>query len=371
MKKVLFCASAASHITNFHIPYLNYFKDLGYEVHTATKDFIKHNCVGKSYNISFSKKIYSVKNLKAIVQLKKIIRQEKYEIISTHSMLAGAVCRLSACLLKKSNILIVHTCHGYLFKDDNSFKSNLFILLEKYLSKYTDCLMVMNKEDYNIATKYNFAKNIKFINGMGVDDKIFPIIPTDETNTLKNKLNIKNNDFVFLCVGEFSKRKNQAMLINAFEKVVKVFPNTKLILIGDGKKLVDLKKLVLKLNIKNNVIFTGQIKNVNQYYQMVDVVVSTSLSEGLPFNIMESQLCKTPVIASNVKGHIDLIIHNETGLLFDINNVNQLQKYMIEAVKNSELFKKIKKQTGLDNKYYIKNVKPSIQNIYFNLINNN
>lgn len=369
-KKVLFCASAASHITNFHTTYVDYFKENGYEVHTATKGIVDYQNISKSYDIPFCKNIYSTKNISAIFKLKKIIKTEQYEIISTHSMLAGFVGRIAANFALGKNIKKIHTSHGYLFNDNGSFKAKIFLMIEKYVAKFTDALMVMNKSDEQIATKYNLAKTKVFIDGMGVNKEKFPLISDEEKKIMRDKLNIKQDDFVFLCVGEFSKRKNQLMLIRAFKKVKEKINNAKLILVGEGALLNECKKLAKSLEMENEIIFCGHISDMNKIYRISNSLVSTSKSEGLPFNIMEALLCSLPIIASKVKGHTDLIKSKQNGLLFKLDEYNKLEKYMIDFAKQSEMYQLIKNNVKLPEKYLLENVELEIQTVYQMFITN-
>ena len=96
MKKVLFTATVDSHIQLFHIPYLKYFKEKGYEVHVATNGDETIEYCDKKIKISFERSPFKVNNLKAIKQLKKVINEEKYDIIHTHTPMGSVVTRLAA-----------------------------------------------------------------------------------------------------------------------------------------------------------------------------------------------------------------------------------------------------------------------------------
>lgn len=369
MKKVLFCASTASHITNFHLPYVRFLKEHGYEVHTAAKGKVMHEWIDKSYGIAFSKRFYSLQNIKAIFQLCRILKKEQYALLSTHAMLAGVVGRFAVMLSRVKTTKVLHTSHGYLFEDNGSLKAKFMLLIEKWLARYTDVLLVMNQHDCTVAHKYHLADNIAFIDGMGIDTTKFPPITPQEVSKLRNELQIASDDFVFLYAGEFSERKNQAMLMKAFQKAHRACPNIKLILLGEGKLLPFCKRLANELQLQNAIYFGGYVTEMNRYYRLADAVVSTSKSEGLPFNIMEALVCNVPIIASKVKGHVDLIKHEQNGLLFDIDDMHQLESQMVGLVKDTDLYQTLKSKTFLKEKYTISLVQPVIENIYRNLLN--
>jgi len=377
-KKILFCASTASHIINFHNVYFDYLKDTGFEIHAAVgdsksgdsginqTDLIKSQ---KNFILTFekSKKIY--KNIKTIFKLSKIIRREKYDIISAHSMLAGFIARLSVILSGKKKIKVIHTCHGYLFDDDKSFKSRIMIFIEKFLGKRTDILFVMNGEDYKIAEKYKLCKNIIYTDGMGIDAKKLDKQNKSEIIEIAEKYKIPANKKYFMCVGEFTKRKNQGNIIRAFGRFIKNSPDNlhdscHLIFLGGGVTLKECEKLCDTMGITQNVTFCGNVADVSGFYKnFAHFVISASRFEGLPFNIMEAFYYGVPVIASNVKGHKDLISDGVNGYLYKYNDDEELA-LLFEKVSDGDIYEKLKNNAFLDKKYYLDGVKEKILSCY-------
>ena len=328
MKKILFVASTLSHIENFHIPYLEQFKKQGYTIHVMgkinNKSVIPY--VDKIIPISFQKSMSSVKNFVISFKIAKIIKSEDYDIISIHTTLAAFFARLGIILSFKTPKLVINTVHGYLFDDESSFlKKTIMILAEKFTKYVTHVVIVMNSLDYDIAKKHKLYKdNIYLINGMGIDLSLFPPISFQDKIVLREEYNFSRHDFLLIYVAEFSKRKNQKFLLNSIRKLVDTgLKDVKLLLLGDGKFLEELKTYTHELGISSNVVFTGYTKDTCTYYQMSDICVSSSRSEGLPFNIMEAMSIGLPIVASNVKGHTDLVSQNENGLLFEYDNINQ------------------------------------------------
>ena len=353
-KKMLFTASTQSHIDNFHLPYLNAFEEMGWEV--------------TPYVLPVSKRFFSVKNLAAINTTRKLINKEKFDIISSQSTLAGIVTRLAVLLCKKSlreKMKVFHTAHGYLFNDDNGLKKWAYLLPEMICSRATDVLMVMNHEDLDIARKYKLCKkteNIHYINGMGIDLSRFQTAegkPLQCTKEQKEAFGIAEDDFVFVYAAEFSKRKNHELLLRGFADAVKQLEeqgfdrtedrnkpkNQKLVLAGDGILLEKIKTLATNLGIRDRVIFLGYIKNVHELYPCCDVAVSTSKIEGLPFNIMEAMACGLPVIASDIKGHRELVEHGVNGLLFNINDPSMMVHQLVEVFQDEKFRRKCKENT--------------------------
>lgn len=369
MKKILFVASTLSHIENFHIPYLKYFKDNGYIVHVIGKSNNKSNIpyVDKIIDMPFEKNMFSIKNFIISFKISKIIKSENYDIVSIHTALAAFFARLGIMLSLKKPTLVINTVHGYLFDINSSLiKRIIMILAEKLTKCVTDTIIVMNSQDYDIAKKYKLYKNsIYLVDGMGVNLSKFPKASLDEKILLRKKYSFSVNDFLLVYVAEFSKRKNQKFLIDSLKNLLNDgYNNIKLVLLGDGKLLNELMNYSKELNISNNVVFVGYSKETCSYYQLSDICVSSSRIEGLPFNIMEAMSVGLPIVASNVKGHEDLIVPNKNGFLFEYDNTNEFCKCIKLIYSNKDLQKYMSMNSmHLSRKYSIDIVSDKIINI--------
>ena len=235
MKKVLFTATVDSHILQFHIPYLKMFKEKGYEVHVATNGTENIPYCDVKHVVSFERSPIKINNLKAIKQLKKIIDKEKFEIIHCHTPMGSVVTRLAAKKARKEGTKVIYTAHGFHFyKGAPLINWMIFYPIEKYLSQYTDCLITINDEDYELARKkFKKCKQIELIYGVGVDENKFNFKMTDqEKHELRKSLGLRDDDFVIIYVAELSKRKNQGMLINVVKQLTEKKINTKFLLVG-------------------------------------------------------------------------------------------------------------------------------------------
>lgn len=342
MKKILFAASTLSHIENFHIPYLEQFKKQGFIIHVMGKPNNKSDILytDEIIYIPFEKNMFSIKNFAMIFKIANLIRTNNYDIISIHTSLAAFFIRLGIMFSFKKTKLVINTVHGYLFDDKSSFPKKLVLLLaEKFTKCITDVVIVMNSFDYDIAKKHKLYKDsIYLINGMGINSSLFPHISNEVKISLRQEYNFSIDDFLLVYVAEFSKRKNQKFLLEAIHKLANNnLKNIKLLLLGDGILFEELKTYAQKLEISDKVIFTGYTKNTCKYYQMSDICVSSSRSEGLPFNIMEAMSVGLPIVASKVKGHTDLVAQNENGFLFEYNSINQFCNYIMTMYKDREL----------------------------------
>ena len=343
MKKILYAASRMSHITNFHLPYIDYFKSNGDEVHVLTQGSYNWD-VDKIYDIDFEKKVMSFKNIRTIWKIKYILEEEKYDLIITNTTLCSFLIRIAKQISKvKNHGKLVNIVHGYLFSNNTKFfKKTIYILLEKLCKNSTDRLLTMNKEDYDLAEKYSLCNyDITNINGIGLPK---PLIFQEETRlSVRSFYSVNDDETLLSYVGELSKRKNQIFLIENIEQISKVFPKFKLILAGNGDLYDFYKSEIERLKISDKIILAGHVNNAKELIYSSDIIISSSKSEGLPFNIMEAMSIGIPVIASRIKGHIDLIKDGYNGYLFDLNKdsfankLNSLKENIdIENLKNNE-----------------------------------
>lgn len=318
--KILIAASNMVHINNFHLPYIETFKSQGHSVS------IMASGVGADFDIPFKKSTLSVKNLCLASKIRKIIKQEAFDVIYLHTTLAAFWVRMALVGLKKRP-KVVNTVHGYLFGKDSSWLHNfIYLSCERLLKSQTDNIVVMNKEDYQIATKNKLCRgDVYIIDGMGVD---FGKIEKAQPHPKEGNLNIA-------FVGEISKRKNQLFLVKALSNL----PDYTLTLVGDGDQRAKIEKYIKKHNLQNRVKITGFTKNPYGYIKKCHIYASASKIEGLPFNIMEAMYLEKTVIASDIKGHCDLLDKEH---LFPLNDMDKFVS-LIKAVKNGTSKKDVEK----------------------------
>lgn len=317
MKKILFCASTISHIRNFHLPYVKTFHEKGYEVWVAANKAEEIPYVNHAMAFPFTKSILSFYNIISVFKLRKLLMREKFDKISTNSALASIILRLAILLMPKSmRPCVYYIVHGFLFHRNDSLKKWLYLLPEIICSPVTNVLMVMNQEDLEIASKYSLYKDkLCFINGIGIDLSSFDPVSPEQRKEGRQLLGLSTEDFMFIYAAEFSKRKNQESLIRSFTEVSSKIPQAHLLLAGDGALYNKCLSLVNKLNMQNKIHFLGYVNKMYDLYPLCDAAVSSSKSEGIPFNIMEAMACGLPILLSDVKGHRDLV-ENKKEFLF-------------------------------------------------------
>ena len=257
MDKVLFVATVTSHINAFHIPYLKWFKEQGYEVHVASKGNQKIEYCDKHFDIPFERFPIKKNNLKAYKELKKIINENNYKIIHCHTPVGGVLARLAARKARKNGTRVIYTAHGFHFyKGAPLLNWIIYYPIEKFLSRYTDCLITINEEDYELAKNKFRASKVEMVNGVGVDENKFQIPMTlQEKHNLRQQLGLRDDEFVLIYVAELNKNKNQKMLIETMKHINE--DKIKLLLVGKGDLQQYYDDEVRKQNLENKIIFAG------------------------------------------------------------------------------------------------------------------
>lgn len=370
MKKVLFVATITKHITTFHLPYLKMFKEHGYEVHVATDDDASIPYCDVHHKISIRRNPFKIDNLKAIKQLKRIINEEKFDIVHCHTPMGSVVARLAAKKARKNGTRVIYTAHGYHFyKGAPLINWLLYYPVEKWLAKYTDTQITITQEDYDLAKKKFKIKDLHLVHGVGLDEEKFNIVISDEEKEkLRQELKIANRSLICTYVAELNKNKNQQLLIKAIKKLKYDNNNVTLLLVGKGKYEQRILKLIKKLNLEDDVKLLGYRSDIVKILSITDIYLASSLREGLPVNVMEAMYMGLPIIAVDNRGHRELVQHNENGFIVEQNSAmeNNMSSYLSLLVNDKKLREKFGKNSKEKVKEYtLKNVIENMKKIYF------
>lgn len=375
MRKVLFVATVADkHIKSFHLPYLEWLKKNGFEVHVSARNDLYPNPLEIPYcdvfiDTSFDRNPFSINNFKAYRKLINLIETYNYSFIHTHTPIASAIVRIIKVKRKFRNIKIIYTAHGFHFyKGSSVINWIIYYPLEKILSKFTNVLITINSEDYQLTKQKKFkAGKIIKTNGIGINLNNYGV-QIDNRNNIRKQIGFNEEDFILIYPAELNKNKNQELLIDAMEQISINLPQIKVILLGTGDKEEYYRDLVNKKKLNKNVHFAGYVNNVNDYLNVADILVATSIREGLPLNIIEAMACGLPVIATSNRGHNELIKNNINGFLLKSNTAEELSE-KIESVYYNKSWREIIKHNNLStvNKYSLKPILKEVSKIYLEL----
>ncbi len=314
-QRVLFVATVLrAHVLVFHVPYMRWFQQQGYEVHLCcsndTPEPVKSvpGC-DRFIELPFSRSPFSLSNIKVYRQLKKLIDEGGYSLIHCNTPVGGMLGRLAARGARGRGTRVVYTAHGFHFFTGAPLKNwLLFYPVERVLSRFTDLLVTINGEDYARARRFH-AQRAALVSGVGVDLTRFEG-PVDRAE-VRRELGLSADDTAVICVGEHSARKNHETALRA----VAPLEGAHLLFCGVGEREEALKALARELGMGERTHFLGFRRDVPALLRSSDIFLFPSLQEGLPVAQMEAMAAGLPCVVSDVRGNADLIQPGEGGFL--------------------------------------------------------
>ena len=323
MKKVLFTATVVkTHIMEFHIPYLEMFRQMGWQTAVAARNDYENpaDCriphCDTFYDIPFERLPWKKANLRAYRELKAIIDLEQFDIIHCHTPVGAMITRLAARDARKRGTKVIYTAHGFhFFKGAPLQNWLLFFPAEWLLAPLTDVLVTINREDYAFAKKRIHAKRIEYVPGVGVDTGKFRT-GTGGREEKRRELGFGEKDFLILTVAEMTKNKNHATVLKALAllKDKPEFASMYYLICGRGEQREALEQEAQTLGISAHVRFLGYRQDVPELNICSDVFAFMSFREGMPVALMEAMSCGLPTVCSRIRGNTDLIEDGVNGL---------------------------------------------------------
>ena len=333
--KVLFVARVDSHILHFHLPYLQWFQQKGYEVHVASQGNETIPYCDRKFDLAMDRFPISPANWKAYQRLKELMDLNRYSLVHCHTPTGGVLTRLAAREARKQGTSVLYTAHGFHFYDAAPLVNWLFFYpAEKLLAPLTDCLITINRADYDLAVKKHFAAGeLCLIPGVGIDLQRFSIPSEQKKKQLRRAYGISEQTFLMVYVAELSRRKNQTRLLLALSRLRSAMPDFRLLLVGDGVMEPQLRQAIGELKLDRQVELLGYQHNTSDFLSMSDLGISVSRQEGLPLNVLEYQAQGLPVLLSDIRGHREILRRPEQGELFSLQKTEDLEDKLLQLYK--------------------------------------
>lgn len=333
MKKVLVVTTVASMIEVSNMENIALLQNMGYEVHVACNfkngNTYKLDQVERFkkrlesinvtyYHMDFARRLQDISwHISSYKKMVKIMKENKYEFVHCQTPIGGAIARL-AC--HATSTKCIYTAHGFHFYKGAPLKNWLiFYTAEKILSKYTDILITINKDDYNLAKKKFTKTNVIYVPGVGINTEKFSV-DEEQRKAKREQLGLKDDNIMLLSVGELNVNKNHEVVIRALGMLKN--PKIKYYICGRGPRLDKLKKLIKRYDLEDNVYLLGFRNDISELCKATDIYMFPSFREGLSIALMEAMACGVPSIVSDIRGNRDLI-NNDVGMYVDPLNPNE------------------------------------------------
>ena len=279
---------------------------------------------------------YAPYDITLSTKIAEVIDEYDLDILHMHYAVPHAVCGiLGRQMAKKKDVKIMTTLHGtditvlgydHTLRNGIKFgieQSDLVTSVSNALAQQTYDIV---QPDKDIVTIYNFVRETEF--------------ETKHDNSLKSYYNIQPEEKVLIHVSNFRKVKRIDTIIDTFAKVRAEQP-AKLLLLGDGPELMDMKAKAHEMNLPDDILFLGKQDWVSEFYQMADLVLLLSEKESFGLTLLEAMKTGVVPIGSNAGGIKEVIKHGETGYIVDVGDSDAASRYALKLLNNPELYQRL------------------------------
>ncbi|MDX1917966.1 MAG: glycosyltransferase family 4 protein [Candidatus Caenarcaniphilales bacterium] len=306
-------------------------RDFRFSLGVGEEGFLSHaarelNC--EVYIIpSLSRSLNPLKDLKALCDIKALIKSISPDLVHCHSSKAGALGRLAAWTSHKP---VIFSAHGWAFNPAiPSLQRQIGLIAEAICARFCSRILCVSEYDRQLALSTKLFPKDKLIRlWNGIEDQQSPTIERNQGD--KDK-------FIVLMIGRFARQKRQDLLIEACTMVFHTRahqPSLELWLMGEGETRSDCELLAKRLNAPAR--FLGNRNDVASWIEQADVIALIADWEGLPISLLEGMRAGKPLLASAVGGVPELVVQGQAGLLVQ-NRIPDLQKALASMIEDTDL----------------------------------
>ena len=280
------------------------------------------------HTVAMERELSPWRDLQTLVRLIRYFRSQRFDAVITHTPKAGLLGPLAARLAGVP--LVIHTVHGFLFHDRMPLLRRwVGMAAEIFTALFTHYLFFQSSEDVEAAKRLHLKSADRLVHiGNGIDLSRFVCTTTEpEKRDLRKRLSIPDDAFVVGTVGRLVWEKGLREYFAAAHQLAQQYPNMVFLLIGrietnqnDGLTQEDIDRL----NDRPYLRVLGHRDDVQLLYQVMDLFVLASHREGIPRALMEASASSVPVIATDIRGCREVVVHGQTGLLFTVRDVTGL-----------------------------------------------
>ncbi|MFA5351232.1 MAG: glycosyltransferase family 4 protein [Candidatus Omnitrophota bacterium] len=307
-----------------------------------------------------------VKDLFSLVELFIFIKRNKIDIIHTHSSKAGILGRIAGRLAGTKTVM--HTVHGWPFHRYQPFLARIiFLWLERIAATCSDKLIVVSQSDLHKGLKYICNNQNKYaLMNYGVETNLNA---EQSYEAVKKELQIKEGDLIVGNISCFKPQKAPLDFLKLAALVKKSHPRVKFVLVGDGILRKKIQSQILHFGLQESVTLTGWRKDIPKLLSNMDILVLTSLWEGMPISVLEAMRCAKPVVATDTGGIREIVVDGYNGFLVKPQDIQSMSEKLSLLLNNKELREKMGclGQDNLGSKFSLKGMVQANQDLYTSL----
>jgi len=285
--------------------------------------------------------VHPLKDFIALRQLEKILREQKPDLVHTHSGKAGILGRLAA---KRAGMpIIIHHIHGPSFGTFQGALANfIFTAAEKRAGKVTDhffCSAAAMTKLYLAAGIGRPEMFTRIFSGFNLQ----PFLNATNDLALRKQLGLEENHFVIGKIGRLFKLKGHADLVTAFAKILPQVPNARLLFVGDGSLRGEIENQIHALGLDGKVIFAGLVPpgEVARHVGIMNCLAHLSYREALSRALPQALAAGKPVVAYDFDGADEVCLENETGFVVRTGDADAAAQRLFQLANDSTLREKL------------------------------
>lgn len=338
--KLLIATTIPATIRAFLLPYADYFRARGWTVDAMSRDLSSQEDLAEYFDdlidVDWSRNPLDLGNLIGTPsKIARIVAERNYDIVHVHTPVAAFVTRFALRKLRRAGKpKIVYTAHGFHFyRGGPKVKNEVFRTLEKWAGKWTDRLIVINREDYEAAKEYRIVpeNSLVLMPGIGLDFSKYDReqISREEILNVRTEIGLKEDDVLFSMIAEFNPGKRHCDAIAALAGTKN--PKIHLAFAGDGPLKIKMQELSRVHGVQQRTHFMGFVKDPRPLMLASRSTINASEREGLSRSSMESACLGVPIIGTDARGVRD-VVEPHRGLLYPVGDPLALRDAMLQMV---------------------------------------
>ena len=327
---------------------MRYMKENGFEVIMVSgdgkewPDLIKNEGCGHCI-VHMTRKITPFQDLRSLWKLYRLFRKEKPDIIHSHTPKAGLLAMLAA---KLAGVKIrIHTIAGLRFMTATGMKRRMLVLMERLTGKAAKYVWPNSHSLLNYIRQHNLISEKKMevighgsSNGVELNRYNVSALNPGKLQEIKQLLNYDDNLYYLLNMGRIVKDKGIDEVLGAFTVVYEANPKLRLVMLGAFEDDLDPISGKAKKILKTHpaIIHIDWSDHVEYFMHLSHLLIHASYREGFPNTLLQTGAMNCPIICSDIVGSVDIVTHQETGLLFQPGKVEDLLEKLTYALAHQE-----------------------------------
>ena len=317
------------------------FKQQGWNVDVASAGDEPVLICDQQFDMCWSRSPFTWKTIAGIKELRSIVNEGGYDVVYCHTPVGGFVARLASRKARKHGTKVIYCAHGLHFYKGAPLVNWLFYYpVERLLTLLTDALFVVNTADYE-HVRHSFSLNrnmvLKLVPEVGVN---FDRLQVSEREAVRKQyreqLGIGEGTTALIYVAELLPNKNQTMLVDVLRKLIAEGEDVCLILPGPEHSTV-IREYIRKNEMENYVRLLGWRNDIGELLVSSDICTASSIREGFGINLVEAMYCGLPVVATDNRGHREIVRDGENGFLVGINDVDAMAAKVKRLIHDEKL----------------------------------